>query len=183
MVHSVAEALFTFSQRYLEAYQAEHQHLPENEELVDWISPCVEQKLTHSVYWKPVVREVAADLTNVENGIEIAIHEDIHAFYGVQFGADMPATWRGNRLNLLQVWSDDDFERLQENILGHLVMQRRLKQKPTIFIATTDDEMQVVSICNISGNVILETLGIDKREMLAEDIASFLTQLEPEVAA
>ncbi len=177
------EALFTFSQRYLDAYQSEYQHLPENEELMEWVSPCVEQKLAHSVYWKPVAREVIADFTNVENGIEIALHEDIHAFYCSQYSADIPATFRGNWLNLLQVWSDEDFDRLQENILGHLVMQRRLKQKPTVFIATTEDEMEVVSICNLSGNVILEKLGSDNRQVLAEDVASFLQQLEPEVSA
>jgi len=183
MAHSVAEALFAFSQRYLDAYQAEHQHLPENTELVDWVSPCVEQKLSQSVYWKPVAREVVADFKNVENGIEIALHEDIHAFYGSQFSADMEVTWNDNWLNLLQVWSDEDFERLQENILGHLVMQRRLKQKPTVFIATTEDEMEVVSICNLTGNVILETLGTDKRQVLSEDVAGFLQQLEPKVTA
>ncbi len=183
MAHSVAEALGAFSQRYLEAYQAEYHHLPENEELVDWVSPCVEQKFEESVYWQPVNRDVAADFTNVENGIEIALHEDIHAFYGTQYSADMPASWKGNALNLLQVWSDEDYERLQENILGHLVMQRRLKQKPTVFIATTDDEMEVVSICNLTGNVILEKLGTDNRQVLSEDVASFLEQLEPEVQA
>ncbi len=183
MAHSVAEALYTFSQRYLDAYQAEHQHLPENEELIEWVSPCVEQKLAHSVYWKPVPREVVADFANVEKGIEIALHEDIHVFYGSQFCADMEATWRGNWLNLLQVWSDEDFERLQENILGHLVMQRRLKLKPTVFIATTEDEMEVVSICNLTGNVILEQVGTDKREVLSDDVESFLQQLEPKVDA
>ena len=183
MAHSVAEALHTFSQRYLDAYQAAHQHLPENEELADWVSPCVEQKFESSVYWQPVVRDEAADLTNVENGIEIALHEDIHAFYGIQYSADMAASWNGNALNLLQVWSDEDYQRLQENILGHLVMQRRLKQKPTVFIATTDDEMEVVSICNLTGNVILEKLGTDNRQVLSEDVASFLLQLEPEVDA
>lgn len=183
MAHSVAEALFEFSQRYLDAYQTKYQHLPENEELAQWVSPCVEQRLANSVYWKPVAREVTADFANVENGIEIALHEDAHLFYGSQYSADMQATWRGHWLNLLQVWSDEDFERLQENILGHLVMQRRLKLKPTVFIATTEDEMQVVSICNLTGNIILEQVGTAKREVLTEDIESFLQQLEPKVDA
>lgn len=60
-------------------------------------------------------------------------------------------------------------------------MQRRLKQKPTVFIATTEDEMAVVSVCNLSGNVILEKLGTAQREVLTADLETFLEQLEPKV--
>ncbi|PKC28332.1 hypothetical protein V462_23465 [Pantoea ananatis 15320] len=91
----------------------------------------------------------------------------------------MRATHDQIRLTLLQVWSEEDFVRLQENLIGHLVMQRRLKQAPTLFIATTDSEENIISLCNLSGHVILETPGRKHRQTLAPDIPSFLNDLQP----
>ncbi|MDV7105021.1 SecY-interacting protein [Vibrio sp. TH_r3] len=182
MTLSVTEALHRFSLHYQQTWQDAFGHLPHNEELFGLVSPCVEKTEQEVVYWQSVPREVMADFTNIENGIEIGIHEDIKAFYGSQFCADMQASWQSKPFTLLQIWSDDDFERLQENILGHLVTQRRLKLKPTVFIGTTDAELDVISVCNITGAVILERLGTNKRDILAEDLASFLQEIEPQIS-
>ena len=47
---------------------------------------------------------------------------------------------------------------------------KRLKLSPTLFIATLDSELEVISVCNLSGEVIKETLGTRKER-------PFLTRL------
>ena len=187
MNHPVAAALSEFSSRFLQAWCDAGQGFPRSDDLVGLSSPCVKADDGYEVTWQPVVRSPLGDLAGVEKGIELRLHEDIVAFYGAQFSGDMAARFQAVagtiEFDLLQAFSADDVLRLQENILGHLVTQRRLKLKPTVFIGVMDSESEVVSVCNLTGEVILETLGKSDREVLAPNIESFLAALEPVVKA
>ncbi|WP_261815783.1 SecY-interacting protein [Vibrio gallicus] len=177
----IALALECINSEYQTAYQQQYGTLPSSADLVGVASPCIQQSQDNQVLWQAVVREELADFSNLERGIELTLHSDIKAFYGSQYSANLTVSWNKKPLTLLQVWSDDDFTLLQENILGHLVTQRRLKLKPTVFIAAIDSDIDVISICNISGEVILEQLGTDKREVLSDNIEKFLSELKAEV--
>lgn len=115
----------------------------------------------------------------VERAFDIVIQPTIHTFYTTQFAGDMHAQFGDIKLTLLQTWSEDDFRRVQENLIGHLVTQKRLKLPPTLFIATLEEELEVISVCNLSGEVCKETLGTRKRTHLASNLAEFLNQLKP----
>ncbi|OBT16925.1 SecY-interacting protein [Vibrio sp. UCD-FRSSP16_10] len=181
MSNSITNALSSIHQQYLKTFEQEYGTLPTSSELVGVASPCIVESKSGEVYWQPIQREQLADFSNVEKGIELEIHSDIKEFYSGHYSADLTMSWKGKPLTLLQIWSDEDFVRLQENILGHLVTQRRLKIKPTVFIAAIDSDLDVISVCNLTGNVVLETLGTSKREVLTDNLQQFLQSLDVEV--
>ncbi|MGL5550897.1 MAG: SecY-interacting protein Syd, partial [Plesiomonas shigelloides] len=74
------------------------------------------------------------------------------------------------------------WSRLQENLIGHLVAQRQRKCTPTLFVALTDDDNQIVSVCNLTGAVVLERLGSSEHTVLADNLVAFLGGLQPRIA-
>ncbi|WP_312240009.1 SecY-interacting protein [Pantoea sp.] len=178
-MQQTAEALRDFTLRYLEHWQQTHGHLPASEDLFGIASPCVSETRGEAVLWRPQPFSLPASLDAVERALDIRLQPAITEFYTSQFAGDMRAQHGTRALSLLQVWSEADFIRMQENLIGHLVMKRRLKETPTLFIATTDSDSEIISICNLSGEVILEQLGVKKREVLSCEIKDFLEHLQP----
>ncbi|MCC4799327.1 SecY-interacting protein [Enterovibrio norvegicus] len=181
MNHSVTHALWSFSERFVSAWNEQHGSKPQSDAYIGLASPCIVQETDDVVIWQPIQRDAFADFSNVEEGIGISLHEDVISFYAGLYCGDMTAQFEGLSLELIQVWSDEDLPRLQENMLGHLLMQKRLKQNPTVFIAATDDELDVISICNVTGEVIKERIGTKIRDVLAPNVETFLQHLSPEV--
>ena len=179
MESEVSVALRGFTQRYVELWQEETGMPPASEALFGVDSPCVIKTEDEKVFWLTQTFTPDATLQNVERALELQLRSEVHEFYTTQYAGDMTASWQGNPLTLLQVWSQEDFTRLQENLIGHLVTQKRLKLTPTVFLATTDSELDMVSLCNVTGNVVLEQFGSKKRTLLSPSLSEFLTMLTP----
>ncbi|EDS1425934.1 SecY-interacting protein [Salmonella enterica] len=159
-----AQALKAFTTRYCDAWQEKHGSWPLSEELYGVPSPCIISSTREAVYWQPQPFEGEENVNAVERAFDIVVQ---------------PARFADEKLTLLQTWSQDDFRRVQENLIGHLVTQKRLKLSPTLFIATQENDLEVISVCNLSGEVIKERLGTRNRTVLAATLAEFLTRLNP----
>ncbi|WP_067707533.1 SecY-interacting protein [Erwinia sp. ErVv1] len=180
MIEETARALTHFTQRYCELWQQEYGHLPASSELYGIPSPCIQNSAEDVVYWLPQPFTLAANLEAVERALDLRIQPSVVGWYTSQFAGDMHAVLAGQSVTLLQTWSEEDFVRVQENLIGHLVMKRRLKHSPTLFIATLESELEVISVCNLSGEVILEKLGTTQRTVLASDLSDFIDRLTPQ---
>lgn len=179
MDNDVRQALEAFTERFCTMWREQAGGWPASEELYGVPSPCIVTTTGDDVRWQPQPFTLEANLSAVERAMEISLQPAAHQFYTTQFAGDMPALSGSLTLTLLQTWSEDDFQRVQENLIGHLVMQKRLKLPPTLFLATTQDEMEVVSLSNISGEVILEKIGTKKYTVLAPSLEIFLQELQP----
>jgi len=179
MMQQTAAALRDFTTRYCQHWLQQAGHAPASRDLYGVPSPCALEDRDQRVLWQPQPFSLPPTLDAVERAVDIQLQPPVTDFYTAQFAGDMQATFGENQLTLLQVWSEEDFLRLQENLIGHLVMQRRLRQSPTLFIATTDSEEEIISLSNLSGEVILEQPGRKQRAVLAESLEIFLKSLQP----
>lgn len=147
----------------------------------EWPSPCYQQTAGEGqlVVWQPVRQQEGNSFSGVESALEMRLHEDFCAYFTRYYSFHLPATASQGHCELLQVSSQDDFKRLQENLIGHILMKQRLKQKITLFFALTDDDDYLLSLDNASGEVLLERVGRKPQEILAPSLAAFIDQLSP----
>ncbi|XNM47675.1 SecY-interacting protein [Escherichia coli] len=174
-----AQALKDFTARYCDAWHEEHKSWPLSEELYGVPSPCIISTTEDAVYWQPQPFTGEQNVNAVERAFDIVIQPTIHTFYTTQFAGDMHAQFGDIKRHCCKPGVKTIFRRVQENLIGHLVTQKRLKLPPTLFIATLEEELEVISVCNLSGEVCKETLGTRKRTHLASNLAEFLNQLKP----
>ncbi|WP_241649484.1 SecY-interacting protein [Rosenbergiella collisarenosi] len=179
MLDETSAQLSDFTQRYCNYWQEKHQSAPQNEFLLGVDSPCLIGTYDNYITWQPQPFSRPKNLDAVSNGVDLLLQPSVVAFYGTQYAAEMPAIFEELPLTLLQAWNDEDFTLLQQNLVAHLVMKRRLKHSPTLFIGTTEDDSTIISVENLSGNVVLELLGKQQHKVLAPSLSDFLQRLVP----
>jgi len=170
--------LWQFCQSYLNAYQNEKGSLPLAEIDPQSSSPCEIKHLDdENTTWQPVKIEQPLDLKNISNALDVEIHADIHTYFCSLYANSIPVISSDGKLSLLFAWNFEDFQRLQENIIGHIMMKKRLKQAVTIFFAVTDEEDMILSINNNSGAIWVEQIGCEPHKKLADSMNEFISSL------
>lgn len=180
--NSLNELVWNFSQDYLQAYQHRFEHLPITHQVEDLPSPC-EQGIHEEEFslWHPIKLEETLTFNNVEAALEVTIHHDIKQYFTTMYSDSLDASCAEGDLSLLFAWSAEDFARLQENIIGHILMKTKLKQKLTIFFATTDDDNHIISLDNDTGEIWVEKVGCEPHKKIADTLVEFISQLAPRI--
>ncbi len=149
-----------------------------NEADPDWPSDC-EFEAESQPLWRPVRQQTPVDFSGLSNALEVPIHPDIQAFYNSFWSEHLLARTDEGDLTLLQLWSDKDFDRLRENIIGHALAKRRLKHDLTVFIGTTEEAEFFLSIDNQTGCILLEEPGKPPIKQVEQNIIQFLDRMTP----
>ena len=187
---SCLPALENFLQNYRLAYQESLDDFPRcypHGEDSDCIQGDWDLSLDEPVTWLPVSRltlseDGPADFSNVEHALELTLWRDINEFYGHFYAAPLMFHSPWGTGELLQAWNAQDFQHLQQNIIGHLMMKKKLKQAPTWFIGVLDEGDKMLIVDNQDGSVWIEVPGDVPREKLADNLAAFIAKLAPRVA-
>jgi SecY interacting protein Syd len=173
----VHQSLERFVNQFMQ-YTDESQRIIEYDSA--WPSMCVLNEQVQNgerVVWSPQAQYPQQSFTALEDALGFKLHEDIKAFYTVFWSDNLPAQANFGHCELLQVWNEDDFERLQENIIGHILMKQRLKQPISIFFGVTDDENLILTVDNATGAVFLEPVGKPAQKQLARSLSDFIELL------
>ncbi|TRX57068.1 SecY-interacting protein [Thalassomonas sp. M1454] len=176
---SLSNSIEQLLQQFIDTVQATKGALPEVEQDSEWISPCEQGQINAEgiIAWQPVAVDDELGFENVEKAIGYTIHNDIKTFFTSFYSDVIPAKCEHGELELLFTWNKDDFERLQQNIIGHLLMKQRLKQEPTLFFAVTDEDDINLVIKNDSGEVWVEPVGCEPKTLIAASLQEFIGTL------
>lgn len=182
---SCLPALDKFLQNYHQSYLSTlgelPRYYPQGEPSVCIQGEFVEAS-TSAVCWLPVKREVAGSFANIEHALELTLRPEINSFYGQYFAAPVLFDSKWGSGELLQAWNEADFEVLQQNIIGHLMMKKQLKQPTTWFIGLLDEGDKMLTVNNADGSVWIEIPGELPSEQLSSSLAEFIAALSPRIA-
>lgn len=179
ITNSIEHNIDQFVDSFLDRQQQLTGKLPVIEQDEDWISPCEIGEVDKDglIQWKPALIKDTLSFANVEEALGFAIHNDLKRYFTHCFSESIPATSEKGNLELLFAWNHDDFDRLQKNMIGHVLMKQKLKQEITLFFAVTDEEDINLVINNDTGEVWIEPVGCEPKECISPNIATFLQSL------
>ncbi|MGM0480624.1 MAG: SecY-interacting protein [Pseudomonadota bacterium] len=174
----------------MERYQQQVQPLL-TDYVEDWKSP-IYQQITDSgeAHWLPCRQQPELNFDDLEAALEINFHPSLKTFYGSWYAGDLSVTFQPQQdtdsipeahpISLLQIQGPEDGERLLENLTGHILMKRNLKQPETLFIGLADEaDDLLISIDNETGKVGLEWIGKEQHQVLADSLEAFLVCCSP----
>lgn len=155
------------------------------EYVAEWNSPIYTEVVDDdTVQWQPVKQQPPLDFEPLQAALDMPFHPHVKAFYGRWFSGDLAVTvaheGEEHGVSLLQAQGPEDAERLLQNITGHILMKRKLKQPETVFIGLADEaDDLLISIDNSSGAIGLEWIGKPQHEVLFEQLDAFLAACQP----
>lgn len=173
-------------QALMERIQAEYGPLSAEYD-AQWRSPCeLSEPFTgpddgqQKVHWQPTPRQHLNDFAGLENALETQVHPSIKTYYGAFWSGHLEARAEDGPVSLLQVWNEEDRERLVENLIGHHLVQKRAKGPLSLFFACTEpDSDLILTVENATGAVLLERPGSKPLRQVSNSLAEFLLTLAP----
>jgi SecY interacting protein Syd len=149
----------------------------------DWPSLCYDRQANtgDTVTWRPARQLSSNDMfARITDALEEEVHQDVIDFYSRHWSDPLPAHCVEGDLSLIQVWNEEDLERLRSNLIGHALSKRQQKRPLTFFIACPEpDDSYFISVDNFSGEVLLEIPGKPPIRKLADNLTDFINSLTP----
>ncbi|MCY3627976.1 MAG: SecY-interacting protein Syd [Gammaproteobacteria bacterium] len=150
-----------------------------------WRSPCqVGELRTFESYsaipWRPTPRNIADDFAQFEEAIETTIHPSIKQYFGAYWSGCLEATSVHGHVSLILLWNEEDRDRFLENLIGHVLAQRRYRLELSVFFAcTTPNSRLFLTVNNATGEVQLERPAYKAEKIVASNLAEFISELTP----
>ncbi|MBU2971018.1 SecY-interacting protein [Pseudoalteromonas sp. C2R02] len=182
---SVYKKLETLFSQYQNQAKQKTDQLPVVAHDAQWPSPCeVTDTLENGqIQWQAVEKEPKTDMENLSRALEVKFPQELGEFYGSFYADNITVSSPWGQLVLLQAWSEDDYDQLQQNITGHVLMKQKLKHDETVFIALTQEDDLLVTVENCTGYVWLEYVGKRPHQKISDSVSEFLEHLKADFIA